>query len=1217
MRVCVAWGRIWGNLFGFSGSLIRVVLPCRVQASVRRSVWEFAEPRIFWQMSTGGERLVADQFVIKVIDSMWEHLARTSRQWICALICMALFPCATRVSFSQDSPAPKAETKPVETGTPKRDQNATPERRAGDGVALPPAEIRYFVNKLNELVPVPLGAKLEQYLQFLEEKRGKSNRAQPATMTEVSILGDVDDDRANLKVTFTVVVYQSETFESIPLYFDEAVLKEVPVYTPGSKGLEQYYPKKDTKQDSKLGYIWSVRGQGQHRLECHFAVQLRKSLPSRQLVVTLPPSTVSRMQLMLPHPNVRAKLLSDQAVTDIRPTSDGRTSVEAIGLGSLLDLSWQPNVDVRSALISLEAQTAIRAHFEADHVLLQANQKINSLQGPFDEVTVRLPVGADLIKLDDPERHAYRIDPEDRQQVTVTFREKVSSAQLSWTLRLPLKLGKPITIDGFEVKNARKQVGKVGLSIAMGLRLSKPNDPSLVGINAGEFPNDLAIGLGTVVHAYQFFSQPFKLATTIDEVKPFFDVHPLLTLTATAQHLSLDAKFQYRVDRDSMNRDSMNEVVLTWPGFKSEGWTIESIEQPGVVDNHYTDDSGQITVRLIGYRSGVFTIHMRARRHFKPGDEILFTLPRPKLASRLSPTTLLLANAENVETDLMSRGETVFHPMSATNGDLKSLTESNRGLKSTLYQIDTDEQSFGLRVTPQKQRIHAKSFTEVRWQDNQFHVRQRLLYDVEYERLSQIRLTIPATLDPERVRFYSVLPDRDVELTPEWGQTKPGAGRQLLLKLGEARLGQFEILARYQIAFPKDSESSVRFPILTSVDEPFSQTRLSMAQSDWFDAEPANPEIWRPELNRQEMLKWMAEGSHDEVRINLVRSTHANESGAVSRSLIRIVIEPNGECSTRAQFRIATRSTSIPIQLPSSATVPAFFWDQRRLTEQECIESPAGSNRFLVQLPDLGEESPQTTHLLTVDYQDDIGFRMTWSDKLDLRAPQLMNCSWGQVYWQVVLPAGQHLLTYPRAAAPMFHWERSGLIWSRVSSHHSDTLQHWVVRETPGDAPAPDTLFSESIGNSYTFSQFDSPKPLVFHTLSSSMVLLLGAGFPLLVGFGMSQLAVLRNLSTLLVVGLIIATIGLWYSEPLELLIQPMVAGLLFPIVATLLHGSIRKQLAPTVVPFDHQSDFPPIHAFGSHYMIRQSDPNEATMQRPPVRDSESHLPIESGSGVS
>ena len=1125
-----------------------------------------------------------------------------------------LFPCAPLNVAAQESPAPKTESKAAENGTGKRDQVAAPERRTGEGVLLPPTQIRYLPNRLSELIPISYGATLEGYLKFCQDNWNKAQGPQPATMGEVSIVGDVDDERAKLKVTFTVFVYQSEFFETIPLYFNEAVLMTLPVYTSVGKDLEHYFPKKDTKQDSKLGYVWSVRGQGQHRLECQFTVPIRKLLPSRQLVVTLPPSPVSNLELTLPHLNVSPKLLSDQAVVDFKTTNDGKTIVKAFGLGPQLDLTWQPNVDNRTTLVSLEAQTAIRAHFESDRVLLQANQKINSLQGRFDEVTVRLPAGADLIKLDDPERQSYRFDPEDRQQVTVTFREKVNSAQLNWTLRLPTRLGKPIMIDGFEVKNARKQVGKIGLSIALGLRLSKPTDPSLVGINAGEFPNDLAIGMGTVVHAYQFFSQPFKLATTIDEVKPYFDVQPLLSLTATAQHLSLDAKFQYHVDRDSMNRDSMNEVVLTWPGFKSEGWTIESIDQPGVVDSYYPDESGQITVRLIGYRSGTFTVHMRARRHFKTGDEVTFTLPRPKLASRLSPTTLILANAENVDTDLTSRGETVFHPLPSSNGELKGLAEATRGLKSTIYRIDTDEQSFGLRVTPQKQRIHTKSFTEVRWQDNQFFVRQHLIYDVAYERLSQVRMMIPATLDPERVRFYS---DRDVELTPEWVQTKAGTGRQILIKLGEARLGQFEIQARYQIPFPKDSESSVRFPILTSIDEPFSQTRLTMAQSDWFDAEPANPEIWRPELNRQDVLKWMADGVQEEVRVNLVRSTHANESGTVSRSLIRIVVDRNGECTARAQFRVATRSNSIPIQLPSSATSPAFYWDQHRLTEQECIESPAGSNRYLIQLPDLNDELPQTMHLFTVDYQDDIGFRMTWSDKLDLRSPQLLNCSWGQVYWQVVLPAGQHLLTYPRTAAPMFHWERWGLIWSRVPSHQSDTLQHWVVRETPSNAPAPDSLFSESLGNSYTFGQFDSPKPLVFHTLSSSMVLLLGAGFPLLVGFAMSQLAILRNVLTLLVVGLLIATAGLWYSEPLELLIQPMIAGLLFPIVAVLLHGVIRRQFEQSVLPFDRQSDFPPVHAFGSQYLIRQTDPNEATMQRPPVRDSESNVPIESGSGVS
>ena len=115
----------------------------------------------------------------------------------------------------------------------------------------------------------------------------------------------------------------------------------------------------------------------------------------------------------------------------------------------------------------------------------------------------------------------------------------------------------------------------------------------------------------------------------------------------------------------------------------------------------------------------------------------------------------------------------------------------------------------------------------------------------------------------------------------------------------------------------------------------------------------------------------------------------------------------------------------------------------------------------------------------------------------------------------------------------------------------------------------------------------------------------------------MIRLVVLRHVITLLLTGLLIAIFGLWYSAPLELLVQPMIAGLVFPATAVLLESWIRYRNDSGVMTFEGPGEFPPMNAFGSHYGARQTDPNEETVLRPQLRDSHSNLPIESGSGVS
>lgn len=1122
-----------------------------------------------------------------------------------ALMCVVAVVCVAELVSGQDSttPARASETSSPDGSSAKKEATKGGPKSAADA-ALGPTKRVFLQTKQGELVEVPADALYEKFREFIE-KQGKPTGPPPATITNVEIAGTADEDRANLKVAFTILLNQADEFVSVPLGLNEASLRN-----SDYKGDGEEQPNLD-KKEADQGIVWWLKGRGSHRLELTISVPLLKQLPSRRLVLSLPASPVRKMQLTLPYSGINPKLLPEQAVVSVKSAGDGKTVVEAFGLGSKLDLTWQPNLEVRPNEIALESQVAIRAQIEPDRVVINAEQQVKSFQSSFDQLVVRLPAGADSVKLDDSERMTYKLDPANRQRVIISMNEKSNAAQLTWQLHLPTKSPTTLVIDGFNVEGARKQVGKIGLSIAEGLRISEPRDPTLQGINVGEFP----VALGHVSRAWQFLNQPFRMSTSIDEVKPYFQVKPSFFLTANAQYLSLEGDFEFRVDRDSLN-----EVVLTWPGQRSEGWTIEAVDKPGIVETYSVDEKGQITARLVKHFAGKFSVHMRARRSIKAGEETTFSVPRPKAASRVSPTSLVLVNAENVDTDLTARGETVFHVLPSSLSDPLSIPEHARGLKATTYRIDTDEQSFALRVIPQKQRIRTESFTEAHWQDHQFQLVQRITYDVSYERLSQVRLVVPSSVDLERVRFFAGLSNREAELTRDTIAPIAGELRQVQLNLGEAQLGRFEIQARFSLPFkdtPSDADSVVDLPIFVSSDEQFSKTTVSLTQSDGFDAEPVLPEMWKPQLNRQEAWQWMAEGAQPAISLKLVRSSHVNGTGSVSRALVTVSLDGTGSSAVRAQFRISTRADSMPVVLPASASSPSFFWNNRRLSDRDCVESPAGSRRYTIQLPESPEGRHASASLLTIDYLRQFDEPMTWSAKLELEAPALPTCSWAQVVWQAVLPPGQNMLTYPATATPMFRWQRTGLLWRRVSTPDSERLQQWVAAGVPSMPPVADALFSEKTGNLYSFSQFDSPRTLQFQTLSSSMVLLFGAGFSLAVGFLMFRITMLRHVLTLLVVGVIVAVVGLWYSAPLELLFQPMMAGLVFPAVAVFLEGWVRRRYDSSSLSFEGQAEFPPMTAFGNQYVVRQSDPNEATLHRPAARESDSGLRVESGSGVS
>ena len=130
------------------------------------------------------------------------------------------------------------------------------------------------------------------------------------------------------------------------------------------------------------------------------------------------------------------------------------------------------------------------------------------------------------------------------------------------------------------------------------------------------------------------------------------------------------------------------------------------------------------------------------------------------------------------------------------------------------------------------------------------------------------------------------------------------------------------------------------------------------------------------------------------------------------------------------------------------------------------------------------------------------------------------------------------------------------------------------------------------------------------------MVLLFGAGISFVFGFILLLVRVLRHVLTVLIAGLVLAGIGLWNAAPLELLMQPMIAGLLLPIAAVMIEGWFRRSYGATILTLPTPAELAAAHGSRSD-VLATPDIDESTTLRPPVSDSSQGIRAESGSGVS
>ncbi len=1156
----------------------------------------------------------------------------------------AASPTTSRVVVPEDAQANESkpvEAKPVTTARPP--EAVRPEAGSRSPLDALPTAVRYLPNKLGELVPVLANATWESYVEFITNPPSMSREAAPAAaVSSIELTGEADDERAILTARVIVRLRSANEYVRVPLQLNEAVLTKWE-YT----GDGQQIP---GDKDRDRGYVWWFRGAGPHQLDLTLSVPIRKQLPTRRLLLSLPVSPVAKLKLTVPHSGATAKA-GDQTPLEIKAIEGGKTQFEAFGMGSRIDglsprveLGWQPAPTASRTESSLESNTTILAQVDTDAVLLDVQQRVQALQGTFDSFAVLLPFGAEVLTLEGDDSPKQRPDPNTPHRVIVSLgKATVGPVRLHWTVRLPAVERRRLKLDGFVVEGARKQSGEIGLAPHDGLRLSsnsKSKDANILRIDAGSLRT--AAGTAPVTLAYRFLSQPFNLNVGVEPIEAYYVVEPKLYVTAAVHQLNLDAVLQYQV-----YRDSLSEVTIQWPDWKARGWVIDGIDPPGLVEAPSLDeDRNEIRLRLVKRQNAAFQIRLRARRPLKGPDDAVLALPRA-LASSSPSVSLVVANAENVETELTALGETVLRPMPATTVELATLPESLRGLKWSGYRIDTDEQAVSMRIVPQQRRLRMESASEAAWQNDRVQIVQRIACDVVYERLTQLKLKVPRELSAERVRFFT---EREVELTADWMEDAADTQMRLVrLTLPEPKIGRFDIQARFFVrvsdALAADVEGTVAIPIVQSGEEPFSQTRFSLARTDWFEA-AAEAVAWKPLPLRPEAWLWSMDGSQPEFVLRVTRSRgSANGTARVSKGLITAVISGAGMGQIRAQFRIATRSASLNLTLPQHAELTQVFWDRTPLTPgSDIVEVPASTRKFTLRLPESSRaleanrplekggvdslnrladsrvnERPVGDHLLTIDYQLPCLSPGGGVDHVELFSPQLPQSSWmAEVVWQAVLPSDRHVFTYPSSATPMFRWQRQGLFWHRLSDPVPSQLRQRIGADSgPPSLAAADIDSPELAGNLYAFSQFGAPRALSFRVMSRPMIVLFGAGLSLLAGFAMLRIPALRHVLTVLCAGLLLATIGLWHAAPLELLLQPMIAGLIFPTVAVLIESWFRHRDIGTVLTLPSPQALSAIHGSSFEELPPGATGSSPTLMRFPPHDSRDGVRAESGSGVS
>lgn len=1026
-------------------------------------------------------------------------------------------------------------------------------------------DIIYLPDSNGKLVPVPVGVTLKDYLDWLQKREQGDDHPEPANsgLTHLHLTGAVvDDDRALLTAKIGLQVLKTDDWVRVALQMPEAVLRNSSYKGPGSAVPDRF--------DPETGYWWWVKGTGQHELTLSITVPLRKQLPGRRLQLTLPPTAVSSLLLKVPHQRVTARVTERSAVST--KAAGKETEIEVFGLGTRLDLTWQPVESVAADTV-LDALTAISASLvDGESMTLEVTQTIRALQGSFDEVRVRLPAFCELLRVDGSEYESHSVDPKNVNQISVKLKKTTAGPiELRWTARTKLPApGAAVALDGFQVDRARVQTGFIALGVVGDYRMMKQpaEDRFIQRINLADLP--AALRQSQIVAGYRFLNQPFRLVFNLQRVEPYLTVTPYQLLHFTPESVELDCLLQYQVFRGSVE-----EVILRWPNWKKNGWIIDPGVAPGPVEEIIAGDPRNpdwIRIRFVEPVKGNVDVRLHARRMVSLDKGPLnLLLPEP-IASNQSPTILTVSTADNIELSFDAVGMTVIRPLVGQALSKLPLPRDTTRFRHLSYQVDSVQHEFSamLRLHPREVRAH----TTVRASGSHdgVTVRERIFYDVTYDRLSQVNLRIGSAIRSDQIKFYS---ESGVELTPVWGKAGEGQIRELRLPLEEPHLGRFEIEARYTLtdglrAVPTGQTCQV--PLIQSADAAFESLRF-----EWSDTAGRDAIIGDASWTRQPTVDgsyvWTTTTPQPSVELDLSHERAVGGGGLViPKALLRTIVDHEGGMQNRAQYQIQGPLPMLVVEFAEGQRPTTFWWDQERIEPQ----SVAGSHRYELFLPD---HPGLTQHLLTIDYHGQGGTPVHFTRKLELPLPRIAGETWvTQMLWELTLPPAQHLFAPPKDFTPEYRWEFGGLFWRRSANRSPQELREWI-NATDGPRQLPIT----NSEHRYLFSRFGATEQVSLRTMTQSGLVLVGAGLAFALGLLLVKVPVTRHALTVLAVGLTFSLIGLWFPGPLLLLLQPAVLGIVLALVAVTIDVMVKRRRRPAAVTLSSPSGFMTTPAPMSH----------------------------------
>ncbi len=967
----------------------------------------------------------------------------------------------------------------------------------------------------------------------------------PFHLAKLSLDGEVSGDRAIITAEIDVDVNSGDEddtlnrYHDVPLRLTQAHILSKEYNGPGQEGPVVDRPVED-------GIVWRFTGYGTHHLKLKMWVPIRQSPAGRQLILslpTMPPGFDAQVNLVIPGSPVVIRSNGDLSVLS-NSHADNLNRVAADVRGPRLDMTWSEPPEVQNSF--LEVRTSVTLRRDGDRVIASAEQVLFPENVGVKEAEIKLPDGFELEELTGPfvKSHEAVSGSSDRRRIS--FRETSGERiELNWVLSAPFPVeGGKLSLDGWVVSDARSQAGRVRLQDFPGYQMVP---------RPGQFVRRALPNSPQTLESFEFTKQPFHISWDVQRVNSKFSVRPHHLLFIGTSQMVLESRFRIQTDTGSLD-----ELNLGWNSESDEGWRLDPASISGDVvipsNGDQLSQSGRLQVGWTSPKSGMIDLNLRFLRPIPPGIETAsVNLPQIR-SSRTLSTDLLVAAEDQYEVKLTgAKGAALPNTLAAPNR-LEGVPTSLISQIQRSVTLDPDQQQIELQWKARARIVEADAEVELRRaSDGRVQVEQTVRFHSRFGRLSSVRFQLPkslSTLIPAGASGSAIGVTID-------GQTmKPQIAEGVIeTQLTEPRLGEFLVTLEYSLPISANSPHTAVVPVLMSLDTKFPSVRIRIPEGETLRV-PPTAEGWQPVPTSPDATIWVTTSSANQVPVILDADQTTSPRFSVDRAFYRTRLDSAGRVEGVCEFHWSGDVRGLPITLPPESEYLGAMYDGKSLdaTPGQVIVSPQNASQIQFRLPPSSEGSQ-----LAIAYRSLAPTSFSHRDLRTIPLPQLpRDVSVVRSTWELELPAGRHLLVSPVALTSENQWHRSGIFWSRTPSasyledRESATIEtRLLLKRLQTSLPDASQVYAFS-----SIGPIESPR---FQSMTRSLVVLVGAGLTLALGFLFWSLPVTRNMLALLLLMFGVSVLSLWFLEPIQLLLQPAILGAALALLASLIDFKSRR----------------------------------------------------------